>query len=38
MRRRALQWESNLQGAAGLGLLLFLSFAFVMMALASSGH
>ena len=25
-------WQSNLQGVAGMGLLLFLSFAFVMMA------
>jgi hypothetical protein len=25
-------WQSNLQGAAGMGLFLFLTFAFVMMA------
>jgi hypothetical protein len=25
-------WQSNLQGVAGMGLLLFLSFAFMMMA------
>jgi hypothetical protein len=25
-------WQSNLQGVAGMGLLLFLTFAFVMMA------
>jgi len=25
-------WQSNLQGVAGMGLFLFLSFAFVMMA------
>jgi hypothetical protein len=25
-------WQSNLQGVAGLGLFLFLTFAFMMMA------
>ena len=25
-------WQSNLQGVAGMGLFLFLTFAFVMMA------
>jgi hypothetical protein len=32
MRYTRRVWQSNLQGMAGMGLLLFLGFAFVMMA------
>jgi len=34
MRYTRRLWQSNLQGVAGMGLLLFLSFAFVMMAVS----